>query len=189
MPIEANYETYYGIKLEHYTYSWGGITYGGPNTIHYGILVKEFPDEYLVSVPTTDANSMSFLYPRPIVPKGYIDGTAEGHFSVYNVHSSTTSTVTSYTVALKKTNDVPSNETTLGSYSATLSTASEVLPEDYLNLPFYIQLVEQELNAEEKLILYITWHGTDEDNLCFSHENDSNIIDIKIKVPFAPEGY
>jgi hypothetical protein len=100
MPIEANYEEYYGVKLQHYTYSWGGITYGGIN--NNGILVKDFPNEYLISVVTTNVLTMKFLYPRPITPKAYIDGTAEGHFSIYNKHSTTTSNVTSYIVYLKK---------------------------------------------------------------------------------------
>jgi hypothetical protein len=51
-------------------------------------------------------------------------------------------------------------------------------------LPFFIQISEKELKAEEKLIFEITYTGTNESNLCVSHENDSEIIDIKIKTPF-----
>jgi len=188
MPIEASYETYYGIKLAHYTYSWGGKTYGGSNID--GLLVKDFPSEYLVSVPTTPENEMQFLYPRPITPKAFIDGTAEGHFSIYNNSTATAYSVTSYSVSIKKTNDVPSNEEVLGSYYGLISTDNSVPTEDWLTLPFFIQLSEKELNADEKIILYLTFSSDDTiGDLCFGHDNDSSIIDVMVKIPFAPEGY
>ena len=188
MPIEANYETYYAIKLAHYDYSWGGRYYGGTN--NDGILVRDFPSDYLVSVPTTATSGMYFIYPRPITPKAFLDGMAEGHFSIYNNSTVTTYSVTSYEVIIMKSDDVPNNETIIGSYYNSISTDNSVPTEDYLTLPFYISIEEKELNADEKLILYLNFSSNDTlDDLCIGHENDSSIVDCQIKVPFAPEGY
>ena len=187
-PIEANYETYYAIKLAHYEYSWGGRSYGGTN--NDGILVKDFPSEYLVSVPTTPTTSIYFLYPRNITPKAFLDGTAEGHFSIYNNSTTTEYSVSLYSVQILKGSDVPESTEVLGSYYGVISTDNSVATEDYLTLPFFIQIEEKELNADEKLILYLTFSSDDvSDDLCVGHENDSSIIDCQIKVPFAPEGY
>ena len=187
MPIEANYETYYAIKLAHYEYSWGGKTYGGSNTD--GILVKDFPSQYLVSVPTTATTEISFIYPRPITPKVFLDGTAEGHFSIYNNSTTTEYSVSSYTAQILKTDNVPSNEEVLGSYYGVISTDNSVATNDYLTIPFFIQLTEKELNAEEKIIFRVSYTFNGSSDLCVGHENDSSVIDCQIKVPFAPEGY
>jgi len=189
MPIEANYETYYAIKLAHYEYSWGGRIYGGTND--NGILVRDFPSEYLVSVPTTPVNEIRFIYPRPITPKAFLDGMAEGHFSIYNSSTTTDYSVSSYSVQIMKSSDVPGSEEVLGSYYNTISTNNSVATEDFLTLPFYIRIEEKDLNADEKLILYINFFSSDDgyNDLCIGHENDSKTIDCQIKVPFAPEGY
>jgi len=179
MPIEANYKTYYAIHLNHYSTAWAGNTYNK-------ILVTEFPDENLVSTVTTNATSADFLYPRLITNKTYLDGVAEGHITLYN-NGSTTTTVTNFTVSLKKTDDVPNNETVLGSYTKSISADNNIASSNYLTLPFYMPIDKQTLNENEKLIFHIEY-TTDSSDLCISHANDSSNIDIKIKVPYAPTG-
>jgi len=187
MPIEANYETYYGIKLTHYTYAWGGTNYGG--TYDNGILVKDFPNENLVSTDYTETTEMRFIYPRPITPKAFLDGTAEGHISIYNASTTTIYSVTSFTVSIMKSEDVPGDEEILGSYFCSLTTDNSVPTEDYLTLPFFIDIEEKELNANEKIIFYITFACSGTVDIGIGHANDSDIIDMQIKMPFAPEGY
>ena len=179
MPIEANYKTYYGIHLNHYSTSWGGNTY-------HKILVTEFPDSNLVSTDTTNTSSADFLYPRLITNKAYLDGVAEGHITIYNNGSSAT-TVTNFTVSLKKTDDVPSNETVLGSYTANISSDNSIPSSGYLTLPFFMPIDKQTLDENEKLIFHVEYTSNSND-LCIAHANDSNNVDIKIKVPYAPTG-
>jgi len=179
MPIEANYKTYYGIHLNHYSTTWAGNTYNK-------ILVTEFPDSNLVSTDTTNASSADFLYPRLISNKAYIDGVAEGHITLFNNGSSST-TVTSFTVSLKKTDDVPSNETVLGSYTASISSDNSVAASGYLTLPFFMPIDKQTLDENEKMILHVEYVSGSSD-MCIAHANDSSNIDIRIKIPFAPVG-
>lgn len=178
MPIEANYKEYYGIHLNHYSTVWGGNTYNK-------IMVTDYPDANLVSTVTTMSGSARFLYPRVITNKCYVDGVAEGHITLYNT-GSTTTTCTYYSVSLIKTDDVPSNETTLGFYSATISSDNSMTTSSrYLTLPFFMSINKQVLNENEKILVYIT--HTSGASVCISHANDSSNVDIRIKVPFAPE--
>jgi hypothetical protein len=177
MPIEANYKEYYAIHLDHYSTVWAGNTYNK-------ILVTEFPDLNLVSTVTTYASSAKFVYPRIITNKCYVDGVAEGHITLYN-NSTSTATTTNYTVTLSKTEDVPSTETTLGTYSKTISTGNTLTSKSYLTLPFYINIDKKPLNENEKLLLYIAHTSTG--SMCICHANDSSNIDVKIRVPYAPE--
>jgi len=182
MPIEANYKTYYAIHLNHWSETWGGVTYNK-------LLVKDFPDSNLVSTATTKASSIDFLYPRLVENKYILDGLAEGHFTLYNDNASTVTTVTAYTVSVKKTDDVPSNETILGSYTKNISSDNSVATRSYLTLPIYMTTSNTpkiSVDANEKLILHIEFTGGSD--LCISHANDSDNIDIEIKLPYAPTG-
>lgn len=186
MPIEAQYTTYYGVKLAHYTYTWAGNVYGGTN--NDGMLLTEHPDYTLVSVPTTDTTQISFIYPRLVSSKAYLDGIAEGQFTLYNMSSSDATDVTAYTVYLKKTDDVPGNDTTLGYYTGSLVTDNSVPTEDYITLPFFIPITEQLIEKEEKLLLTISFTGGED--LVFCHDiysSEYSYYDVMIKVPFAPE--
>ena len=175
---ERQYQTFYGIDLDHYEEVWAGTTYTK-------ILVKDYPDSDLKSTVSTKTDSASFIYPMVYENVYYLDGIATGHITLYNDTGSAT-TVTDYTVTLKKTDDVPSNETVLGSYSHTLSTGSSITAADWLTLPIKINLNKQVIEANEKLILTISYTCTD--NIAISHENDSTLEDIKIKIPFITAG-
>jgi len=183
MGITRQYQTYYGVYLNHWSEAWGGNTY-------HEILVKEYPNEYLSTTSNSVCSDITFMYPSLYKNKYYLDGQLEGHLSIYNDSSTTTFYVNSFTVSLKKTDDVPSNETTLGSITTTVSTAGDVPPQDYITLPIYINISKQLVEPSERLLLNMkfTESSASYDHLAFSHWNDSSIPDLKIKVPYAPEG-
>jgi len=181
MPIEANYEIYYGINLNHYQYTWGGISYNN-------FLLTEYPDSNLVSTVTTNITTLDFIYPRLITNKTYLDGTAEGHFTLYNNDPSSATAISSYTVTLLKTTDVPSSIETIGSYTNDISSTSNIIAsKGYLTLPIYIVISKKPLNENEKIILRIAYTSSNT-NICICHANDNSDVDIKIKIPFAPTG-
>ena len=180
MPIEAQYVTYYGIHLDHYNYTWGGAAYNK-------LLVTEYPNEYLISTASTEAKTAKFLYPRLVGNPVYIDGVAEGHIVIWNSHAVNTTKIQSYTVSLLKTPDVADNETTLGTYANTITADNEITTENYLYLPVYMNVKKQELGVDEKLILEITYTDDGAGTPNISHENDSTLEDIKIKIPYGTE--
>lgn len=182
MSVTRMYTTYYGVDLNHYSDTWGGVTYNK-------ILVKEYPNEFLSTVSNTlDDDSITFMYPTLYKNKYYLDGVAEGHLSIYNQHSTTTYQVTDFTVNIKKTDDVPNNETTIGTYTKTLSANNDVPPEDYLTLPIYINIEKQIVNPSERILLNLEITHNGGNDVGFSHWNDSSIPDLKIKIPYAPQG-
>ena len=181
MSVTRQYKVYYGIFLNHWSDTWGGITYNE-------ILVKEYPNEYLSAVSNSMVSDITFMYPSLYKNRYYLDGTLEGHLSIYNDSSTVTYTVTGYSVELRKTDDVPSNETVVGSYTGSLSANNTVVPEDYLTLPIYMNISKQLVEPNERLLLHMTFTGSDYTHLGFSHWNDSSIPDLKIKVPYAPQG-
>ena len=175
----TQYQTYYAIHLDHYSETWGGNEYNKQIT-------KEFPNEYLITTDYTNASSADFLYPMLYKNIYLLDSVADGHLTLYNQSTSTPTAVTSYTVSIKKTDDVPSNETTLGSYTNSITTDNSVGTDDYLTLPIFINITKQVVNENEKLILHIDFTGGSD--LCIAHANDSSIIDTKITLPYAPQG-
>jgi len=183
MSVDRMYQTYYGVYLNHWSDTWGGNTYNE-------MLVKEYPNEYLSTTSVSIVSDITFMYPSLYKNKYYLDGQMEGHFTIYNQSSTTSYYVSSYTVELKKTNDVASNETVLGTYSNTISSNNTVPPEDYLTLPIYMNIEKQIVNPNERLLLNITFTetGGTYTYVGFSHWNDSSIPDIKIKVPYAYTG-
>ncbi len=181
MSVTRQYQTYYGVHLNHWDEEWAGNTYNK-------ILVKEYPNEYLSTTSNSMVSDITFMYPTLYKNKYYIDGVAEGHISIYNDDSSASYAVTGYTVELIKTQDVPSAETILGSYTGVISSNNFVMEEDFLTLPVYINLTKQLVNPNERLLLHMTFIGTDYTHLGFSHWNDSSIPDIKLKIPYAPQG-
>lgn len=186
MPITKQYQTYYGIHLTHYEEVWGGKTYKE-------LLVKEFPSEYLSSASHSSSTDTTFIYPTLWKNKYYIDGVCEGHVSIFNTNSTTTYYCSRYTVELLKSPDVPNSETVLGSYSNTLSTASEIYPEDYLTLPVFIPVQKALIEEDERLLFrfYFYNNSATSQNIgdCFvACYNDSSVIDMQIKIPYAYQG-
>ena len=183
MPVTRQYQTYYGIYLTHYESSWGGNTY-------HEVLVKEFPSEYLSSATiSSGATDVTFMYPSLYLNKYYIDGVVEGHVSIYNESPSDTYYCREYGVQLLKSDDVPSNESVLGSYTYTLSSSSAILPEDYLTLPVFIPVEHELVEEDERLLFRFYFYTSEATDACgVAHYNDSSIIDMQIKVPYAPEG-
>jgi len=169
-------QTYYGVHLDHVNEIWGGNTY-------QKVLVQDYPFEELVSTPSTAASTVDFLYPHLIKNRYYLDGVAEGHFTVYNSHATNNMTVTAYTVTLLKTDDVPSNTETIGGYSNSISSNNVVAAKNFLSLPVFMNISKGFVDENQKLILRINVTSSD-GTLCICHDNDSVYEDVKIILPF-----
>jgi len=183
MSVTRQYQTYYGVYLNHWSDTWGGTTYNE-------ILVKEYPNEYLSTTSNSMVSYIEFMYPTLYKNKYFLDGVAEGHLSIYNDSSTTTFTITDYTVELRVTDDVPSNYRVIGSYTGAISSNNNVPPEDFLTLPIYINIAKAVVNPSERLLLYMSFveSSSSYTHVGFSHWNDSSIPDLKIKIPYAPQG-
>jgi len=185
MGVLRQMQTYYAIHLEHYSLDWSGEIYDT-------LLVKEFPSEYLEGDYSQDVRELSFIYPSMYSAKYYLDGIAEGYFSVFNSSTGTddTGTVSSYTVKLETTPDSAGAETTIFTITRTVSTASSVASSSYLSLPIYAPIDAKLVNADEKLILTLSFTGTQPSSgyLGIACANDSTNIDNLIKIPYAPSG-
>ena len=179
MAFDTRKLTLYGIQMDDYTLSWGGVNY---NTF----LMDSFPE--LVAdynfTETTDADTLRFLY--MVAPDNVyvIDGTVDGAIVFYNAHAADSTTLTSITTTLKKTNDVPSNETTLGSQTNTVS--DTILKETYATYPFFFDVdgsdTDKHVIENEVLLLYIEISHSGGD-LEFSHANDTSNKDLIINIP------
>ena len=188
-PIEANYKIYYGIHLNHYSYTWGGNTYNK-------LLTQEYPSDELQSTASTNSASANFLYPRLVGNPTYIDGVAEGHVTLFNSSSAASATIDDYTVALYKTNDLASNEDQLGTYSISISADNVIFKtgeyddhghSDTLVLPVYIPILKQKVDVDEKIYLAISYTSSS-GSVWIGHYNGTDPDDIKIKIPYAPMG-
>jgi len=176
MVFTTQKRTYYGVIIDDYTKTWGGLDY---NTF----LMDEIVNENLNYTDTTDADDIRFLLPFSPASSYVIDGVVEGFFAVYNAHAADTSTLNSYTVSLKKTADVPSAETTLATMSNTLSSET-IAKETYGYYPIYFDVDQKTVDAEDELLLlYLSMDFTDGD-LEWSHANDSANIDLEVSIPF-----
>jgi hypothetical protein len=186
MSVDKTYQTYYGIFLDHYADIWGGNTY-------HTVLVKEFPSEYLSSPSHSSATDTRFEYPSLWKNKYYIDGTAEGHVSFYNINSTTTYKVSRYGVELIKTIDAPSSETVIGSYTYTFSSPSNIAHGDYLTVPVFMNISKQLVEENERLLLRVYFYNNSATASSAGYvfvacANDSTIIDMQIKIPYAYSG-
>ena len=190
MPIEGQYQTYYGIHLRHYSYTWGGSTYNK-------LLTKEYPSEELKSAASSNTTTADFLYPKLVGNPAYMDGIAEGHITLFNSSSGASATIDDYTVTLYKTDNVPSNETQVGSYSQTLTSYNVAFKKDEtdgdqgsdtLVLPIYMPINKKKIDVDEKLFLRITFSSAQSSDVWIGHYNGTDPDDIKIKIPYAPTG-
>lgn len=170
------YQTYYCVDLDHHSEDWGGETYSK-------IMVKEFPNKYLSTTSYTTGGNAKFLYPTIVMNKYYLDGIAEGYVSIHNTDSSSHD-LNSYTVYLKKSDEV--TETILGTYTQSFSSPETVAADGWLTLPVYMNIDKKLVEEDEKLILELD-HSDDTD-LAWAHANDRDVVDMQIKIPFAPTG-
>lgn len=123
---------------------------------------------------------------------------------MFNSSSAASATVDTFTVTLKKTDNTVDNETTLGTYSNTITTYNYMSKvnttwlkgetgnavtdyEDTIVLPFYIPVEEKKINVDEKLILTIAYTSTG-GTVWIGHYNGTDPDDIKLKVPYVPAG-
>jgi len=178
--ITRQYQTYYGIHLDHHEEVWGGNTYNK-------ILVKQYLNADISTTDTTDATSITFLLPQMYMYKYYLDGMTEGWFTLYNQDTSNNATLDSFTVSLLKTEDVPNAEVALGSKTMNLSSNNTISKSGYLKVPIFIYLDKQVVEAGNKLLLRLEISTTGGD-VIFYHANDSSNEDVKIKIPYAPTG-
>jgi len=183
MGVTKQYQTYYGVYLNHWSETWG-------NTKYNEILLKQYPNEYLSTTSVSTASDITFMYPSLYKNKYYIDGFVEGHFTLYNTHSTTTYTIIGYDVKLYKSKDIDNKEVEIGGFSNILTDNNTIAPEDYLTLPIYFNVSQSLVVEDERLLLYMSFiesSGT-YTNIAFSHYNDSSIPDLQIKIPYAPTG-
>jgi len=177
MGLTRQYQTYYAISLKHWQEVWGGNTY---NTL----LVKEHPSEDLVSDDFILSDEVSFIYPLMYESKYYLDGIIEGFIGIYNNHSTTTATITSYTVTLKKQANTDPSPSTLATMTRTLTANNTIPPKDYIFLPLFMPVEHQKVDVSEKLILTISFVSTG--GTCgVACANDSSVLDNLIKLPYA----
>jgi len=174
MPITAQYQTYYGIHLNHWTETWAGTNYNK-------ILVKDAPDIECVSTATTACtSSCTFILPELVKSKYYLDGVASGHFHLY---STATSTVTSVIVTIETINNAGTTAD-IGTYSATLGYS--IVTNDVVCLPFYINISKAEVTENMKiaLVLSVTAGAT----VFFYHdvEPTDGDMDVELVLPYAP---
>lgn len=176
MPITAQYQTYYGIHLNHWTERWG-------NTDYNKILTKEyFSADAVETGSTAIASTITFLYPR-IVSTGYfLDGIAGGHFKLYNTTGGAL-TVTDYTITVAKINN-NGTSTNLAIHDETISYS---LPAgDIVALPIQLSFSESEVKANEKLVLKLDVTGSA--GIVFMHFNGllDGEAEIELRLPYAP---
>jgi len=183
MSITKQYQTYYGVKLNHWSETWADAEYNE-------ILLKEYPNEYLSTVSNSTVSSITFMYPSLYKNKYYIDGFVEGHFTLYNTSSTTTFTITGYDVTLYRAKDIQNEEEEIGSFSNILDTNNDIAPEGYLTLPIYFNVSQSLVVEDERLLLSLSFveSSASYDYVAFSHWNDSSIPDLQIKIPYAPKG-
>jgi len=178
--ITRQYQTYYGIHLNHHKEVWAGNTYNK-------ILVKEYLHEDLLTSDITDDTRISFLIPQMYMYKYYLDGMGEGWFTLYNQDTNNDATLNSFTVSISKTKDVPNAEIILASKTMSLTTDNTIAASTYLKLPIFAYFEKQVVEAGNKIILTLEIDTTGGD-VVFSHANDSNTVDVKIRIPYAPTG-
>lgn len=176
MPITAQYQTYYGIHLNHRTETWGGIDYNK-------ILVKDTPDIECVSTISTNCTSTaSFMLPDLIKNKFYLDGLAYGHFHLYNWSSSVSDTITSVSITLKTLNNVGTYND-IGVYTAILTYILNI--GDIIAVPFSMNLDKIDISENEKIVL--TLQATTDAHTAFYHDivaTEGN-MDIELILPYA----
>lgn len=183
MSMTKQYQTYFGVSLNHWSETWA-------DTVYSEVLLKEYPNEYLSTTSNSTVSSITFMYPSLYKNKYYIDGFVEGHFTLYNTSSTTTFTITGYDVTLYKTEDIDGNEVEIGSFSNIISSDNDIAPEDYLTLPIYFNVSQALVEENERLLLTLSFVESSGSytHVAFSHWNDSSIPDLKIKIPYAPKG-
>ena len=181
MAFDVKKLTLNAMQMDDYTKSWGGVDY---NTF----LFESWPTliaDYNVTA-TTDADSIRYLYPIAPDTKYVIDGLVEGAIVFYNADAGTASTLTSFTVSLKKTDDVPSNETTIGTVTSTVS--DSIAAETYGTYPFYFSCdgsdTDKHVGADELMLVYVEISHSGGD-LEMSHASDSSNQDLIITIPIA----
>lgn len=179
MAFDTKKLTLYAIQMDDYTKSWGGVNY---NTF----LMGNYPElcaDYNIT-DTTDADTLRFLYMVAPDSVYVVDGVVEGEVVFYNAHAADSTTLTSFTVSLRKTGDVPSNETTLGTVTSTVS--DTILKETYGTYPFFFSVdgsdIAKHVTADELLLVYLEISHSGGD-LEFSHANDSTNKDLIINIP------
>lgn len=181
MAFDTRKLTLYGIQMDDYTKSWGGVNY---NTF----LMQSYPEliaDYNFT-DTTDADELRFLY--MVAPDNVyvIDGLVDGAVTFYNAHAGDSTTLTSITTTLKKTADVPESEVTLGTQTNTVS--DTILKETYATYPFFFSVdgsnTAKHVKEDELLLLYFSISHSGGD-LEYSHANDSTNKDLIINIPIV----
>lgn len=179
------YQTYFGVHLDHHSEQWGGQSFNK-------ILVLEYPDPNLVCTSATDATGtveLKFLYPLLVQNKYFLDGIVDGHVT-FKADATAGRVASGYTISLNKLNN-SGTITNIASMTYTFGTVYTFTANQYLTVPIFFQVSKQPVNENEKLYLSITLttgYTAGTNYIYLSHANDSNVPDIKIRLPYAPTG-
>ena len=174
--FNTKYQTLYGMQLDDWTKSWGGVSY---NT--YLTEQSDYFNGNLNNTATTDADDIRFLYPKAPSNTYYLDGLLEGFFTVYNADGGSTATFTSYTAYLKYTEDASDSEVTIESFANTVS--DSIGTTSYGVYPIMMFLEHEEIPKATRLLLHINIVHSGGD-LEFSHANDDTNHDLMVRIPF-----
>ena len=140
-------------------------------------------DEEIRSTATAGtASAITFLYPELVKSSYILNGKAQGHFKIYNSSNSTPTTITGYTVTVKKINNV-GTETGLATHDEVIALNNSVATEDYMAIPFFLDFLKAEVNENEKLAFSLEITGGSD--LWFTFDNWQDTEDLKIEIPFA----
>ncbi|MCK5018099.1 MAG: hypothetical protein KAS32_13665 [Candidatus Peribacteraceae bacterium] len=179
MTFDTKKLTLYPIQMDDYQKSWGGVDYKI-------FLMENFPEmcaDYNFT-DVTDADTLRMLYMSSPDNVYVVSGVVSGEIVFYNAHAGESATLTSFTVSLRKTDDVASNETTLG--SKTSAVGDSIAAETYQTYPFFFDVDASDdakhVKKLEYMLLYLSIDHTG-GNLKFSHANDSSSKDLIINIP------
>lgn len=181
MAFDTKKLTLYGIQMNDYTKSWGGIDY---NTFLMGAYPELCVDYDFDE--RTDIDTLRFLY--MVAPDNVyvVDGVVDGAIVFYNAHAADSTTLTSITTSLRKTGDAPSSETTLGSQANTVN--DTIVKETYATYPFFFDVDGSDTTKnvkEDELLLLCVEISHSGGDLEFCHGNDTANKDLIINIPIV----
>lgn len=187
------YETFYGIDVDHWDVTWGGLNN------HHKILVKEYISDGCHTEESSSATEEhKFLYPQALAKKYFIEGVISGHVTF--AASGGTSYLCSFRVAVVK---LSSSAVTEELFTTGWLDVNEELAwddgyeiGDEIVCPFWIDAMDYaELGDEDRFYVSVESSCScyDESGDCLGscctdvllyHSNDTTWEDLKITIPF-----
>ncbi len=172
-------ETLYGLHLNSYNEIWAGTAYNK-------VLLEDYPSSSCTSTTTSASGSYhTFIYPKTYKHKFYLDGDVEGQYTIYNGGGVSRTHVKGELELLKI--DITGTETSLASFDNTVN--HSVAASTFVKFLFNFKINHQVIKPFEKIAFKIKVSETPvTGDIVLSHYNDNTEEDLKIKIPFAPQG-